>query len=90
MRNLSFGDEGPEVSKLQRHLKALSFYTGEVDGVFGEGTQEAVVEFQKVFLVTGWADRVTEELIVRKHAENLIPEPEPEPEPDERPGGSNT
>lgn len=95
MRNLSLGDAGPDVSKLQRHLKTLEMYDGPVDGVFGEGTQQAVIEFQKVFLVTGWVDSGTEELIVRKQAESLTPYPNPDPDPepdpdDERPGGFNS
>ncbi len=40
------GDTGPNVSRLQELLKAQGFYTGNVDGKFGAGTQTAVSAFQ--------------------------------------------
>jgi hypothetical protein len=44
---LARGDRGEEVETLQTGLAALELYTGEVDGVFGEGTQSAVIAFQQ-------------------------------------------
>ena len=41
------GSKGEKVWKLQERLRDLGYYTGEVDGQFGVGTQEAVVNFQK-------------------------------------------
>ena len=38
--------EGPAVSQLQRELTTLGYYQGEIDGKYGELTQEAVKAFQ--------------------------------------------
>lgn len=45
--NLALGDEGEEVSHLQEYLQSLGYYYGEIDGIFGLNTQEAVFSFQK-------------------------------------------
>src|SRR5205807_4048981 len=37
---------GDDVAELQRRLGALGFDAGRVDGIFGEDTQRAVLEFQ--------------------------------------------
>ena len=41
------GSQGQEVKDLQTRLSALGFYPGKIDGVFDEGTEEALVAFQK-------------------------------------------
>ncbi len=41
------GSNGGEVKEVQRRLKNWGYYTGAVDGVFGEGTKKAVIAFQK-------------------------------------------
>ncbi len=41
------GSKGGEVKEVQRRLKLWGYYNGNVDGVFGAGTREAVVSFQK-------------------------------------------
>jgi hypothetical protein len=41
------GDRGNAVETLQRALAALGFATGEPDGVFGQLTQAAVIDFQQ-------------------------------------------
>jgi len=41
------GDRGPAVTQLQERLKAIKLYQGEVDGIFGEGTEVAVEAAQK-------------------------------------------
>lgn len=41
------GDSGAEVKEVQRRLKQWGYYSGSVDGVFGEGTKSAVIAFQK-------------------------------------------
>ena len=43
---LGTGSRGDKVTKLQERLKALGYYDGEIDGQFGQGTQEAVIAFQ--------------------------------------------
>ncbi len=41
------GAKGGEVKEVQRRLKLWGYYNGSVDGVFGKGTREAVIKFQK-------------------------------------------
>lgn len=43
---LSTGSRGEKVALIQQRLKEWGDYTGEVDGIFGRGTYEAVVQFQ--------------------------------------------
>jgi len=44
---------GDDVAELQRRLGALGFDAGRVDGIFGEDTQRAALEFQRNAGVTG-------------------------------------
>lgn len=46
------GDEGEEVTALQERLAYLGFYTGSVDGDFGNGTRRAVTNLQSALGVT--------------------------------------
>jgi len=42
------GDSGPAVERLQRRLQVKGYYDGgAVDGIFGEGTEDAVKHFQR-------------------------------------------
>lgn len=41
------GASGGEVKELQRRLKEWGYYNGNVDGIYGKGTVEAVKAFQK-------------------------------------------
>lgn len=41
------GSSGGEVKEVQRRLKLWGYYNGSVDGVFGAGTRNAVISFQK-------------------------------------------
>ena len=43
---ISIGDRGEDVRALQQRLKDLGYYNGSVDGIYGEGTYEAVRQFQ--------------------------------------------
>ncbi len=45
---LKAGDEGALVMRLQQALKNYGYYTGTVDGFYGEGTEAAVKAFQRV------------------------------------------
>ena len=45
--SLQIGSEGNAVRTLQTNLKKLGFYTGAIDGDFGESTANAVKAFQK-------------------------------------------
>ena len=41
------GSTGGEVKEVQRRLKQWGYYSGAVDGVYGSGTNKAVIAFQK-------------------------------------------
>lgn len=49
---LKLGSTGDGVVKLQNRLAELGFYSGSVDGSFGEQTEEAYIAFQKAAGVT--------------------------------------
>lgn len=42
-----WGSRGEQVRQLQRKLRQWGYYDGEVDGVFGQETYDAVIYFQK-------------------------------------------
>lgn len=42
-----YGSSGEEVKQIQQKLKSWGYYSGNVDGVYGSKTQEAVKKFQK-------------------------------------------
>ena len=42
-----YGSRSEEVRQIQQKLKELGYYTGNVDGIFGTQTKNAVVNFQK-------------------------------------------
>ena len=44
---LTMGSRGERVALVQQRLKEWGYYTGDVDGVFGRGTYNAVVRFQR-------------------------------------------
>ncbi len=46
-RYLQLGSSGTDVRKLQQRLRDLGYYTGQVNGKFGEETERAVYEFQQ-------------------------------------------
>lgn len=46
-RLLRVGSEGSDVQVVQQRLKILGYYPGEVDGVYGPVTEQAVKAFQK-------------------------------------------
>lgn len=41
------GSTGAEVTKIQKKLKALGYYSGNADGIYGSATKAAVKAFQK-------------------------------------------
>lgn len=43
---LAFGSKGPQVKALQEALVAIDYQVGDVDGIFGRLTREAVLAFQ--------------------------------------------
>lgn len=46
-RTLKVGSRGDDVKRLQENLNELGYNSGKPDGIFGNGTKNAVVAFQK-------------------------------------------
>lgn len=46
METLSIGSSGPNVKRVQSLLKKLGYYPGNIDGVFGIATEDAVRSYQ--------------------------------------------
>lgn len=44
---LKRGSSGSKVSEMQQKLKNWGYYSGSVDGIFGSGTESAVISFQR-------------------------------------------
>ncbi len=44
---IRYGDWGDEVAEIQKKLKVLGYYKGELDGRFGDQTLSAVMKFQE-------------------------------------------
>lgn len=57
-RPLFRGERGSDVMMLQQKLKEQGYLKGEIDGIFGYGTEKALKQFQKEhdFEVTGQVD----------------------------------
>lgn len=47
MRVLTQGSKGSDVVEVQKRLSGLGYYNGEIDGRYGWGTRESVINFQK-------------------------------------------
>lgn len=61
MKVLRNGSKGVQVSYLQFILKNLNLYNGDIDGIFGNNTTNAILEFQRNATIdeTGIADEST-------------------------------
>ena len=80
---MKLGVKGDEVRKLQERLRTLGYYSGEVDGQYGPGTQEAVIRFQEQHGLTadGIAGESTRTHLYLNSAQTFIPTPAPTPTP---------
>lgn len=78
---LKLGVKGDEVTKLQTRLRELGYYTGDVDGAYGPGTQEAVIRFQTQHGLSadGIAGEGTRSALYAPGAQAFIPTPTPSP-----------
>ena len=64
--DLQWGDRGSLVEELQQLLEKLDYYKGEIDGLYGPLTAEAVFQFQTDYpglWSSGIADPVTRQLL---------------------------
>ena len=52
---LKNGAQGDDVTNLQSRLKTLGYYSGEIDGQFGNATREAVMLFRTAWIPTVWS-----------------------------------
>lgn len=66
-RILKAGSKGDDVKRLQENLNALGFNTGKPDGIFGNGTKNAVISFQKTYGLSadGIAGKATQDAVIR-------------------------
>ncbi|WIV10429.1 cell wall hydrolase [Proteiniborus sp. MB09-C3] len=71
---LKFRSRGPEVSKLQQALNNKGFWAGNVDGIFGPKTENAVIAFQKANKITidGIAGKQTQSLLYGTSASTQV------------------
>jgi LAS superfamily LD-carboxypeptidase LdcB len=78
---LRIGTAGDEVDRLQQRLLDLGYYSGEVDGKFGQGTAEAVRLFQQQhgLEADGVAGNDTRTALYAENAATYIPTPSPSP-----------
>lgn len=69
---LQAGDSGEAVLAIQTRLAELGYTDTETDGIYGEGTRNAVLLFQTMnnLMQTGFADKVTVDLLM---SENALP-----------------
>jgi len=78
---LRLGSHGQAVRVLQAQLQTLGYYTGIVDGVFGQSTQRAVSNFQRAnrITVTGEVGPTTASYIVNATTTTQTPQFRPIP-----------
>lgn len=81
---LQNGSQGEKVTELQTKLRSLGYYTGELDGRFGNGTRDAVRFFQEVNGLD--ADGIAGEQTLRMlESGNAVRAPEITPPPSSTP-----
>ena len=72
-------ERGSEVADLQHQLAARGFYTGKIDGIFGFGTEAAVLAFQRAAEID--ADGIAGPRTLAALAEPTPAAPAPAPSP---------
>ncbi|MBQ4089095.1 MAG: murein L,D-transpeptidase [Clostridia bacterium] len=73
-------EQNIDIVKLQERLKELNYLSGKADGIFGKGTENALMSFQELngLEITGVADEATLRAL---HSALASPMPTPEPTP---------
>ncbi|HPF57029.1 MAG TPA: peptidoglycan-binding protein, partial [Clostridiales bacterium] len=68
-RNMGKSMTGSDVYNTQIMLKNLGFYTGTIDGIFGEGMERAVKSFQRTYYLEddGIIGKTTYEKIIEQN-----------------------
>lgn len=58
---LKFGSRGNDVIRLQQELQIQGYYQGSIDGIYGKGSENAVINFQRArgLAIDGMAGRQT-------------------------------
>lgn len=82
---------GIEVKQLQQRLKDLGYYSGDVDGQYGTGTQTAVTAFQAQhgLKADGVAGEQTLAILYSESAQTFVPTPTPSATPTMLSSGSS-
>lgn len=80
-KTIKVGDNGDAVSELQAKLAEYGYYTGDIDGRFGNQTRRAVEQFQYAngLQIDGIAGKGT--LTVLFESDEVRPAPTPSPDP---------
>lgn len=63
-RTLKPGDKGADVLEVQKRLKQRGFYSGEFDGIYGEGMKRALLDFLEKEEIS-LTDKIDEEIYKR-------------------------
>lgn len=81
MQLMGYGASGESVTKLQQRLQQLGYYTGTLDGQYGNGTAEAVKVFQAQHGLSsdGIAGEKTIQLLFSGNAKYITITPTPSP-----------
>jgi lysozyme len=81
--SLQLGDSGPKVEHLQKLLQKHGFDVGTIDGKFGSGTRNALINFQQFYGIesSGTGDLRTWTFLMGRVKARSIPSPSPTPQP---------
>ncbi len=82
-KTIQVGDDGPEVRQMQEKLAEYGYYTGEIDGRFGNQTRRAVeaFQYQHGLSADGIAGRRTLTVLYESPEIRMAPQAEVTPSP---------
>ena len=72
-RDMKNGDIGSDVKQVQKALKALGYYNGATDGIFGSNLAECIKKYQKTNKIwhSGVMNKTTYKLLMQQY--NTLP-----------------